>query len=219
MSIAFDAGSSNYETSGSYVASNSVSHTCTGSNLLLVVRVMVIDTDSVASVTYNGVAATLISKKNYASTRWTYIYALANPATGANTLTANFSPGSRYTQVEGISVTGATQTASADATNGLSGTGTDMTTAVTTVTDNCVGFLSFNNAGDAMTAGTNCTLPAACISFGYSAIKTPAGSLSMTATVNSSQAWGTAMAAFAPYVAPSGPANLPISTLAFMGAG
>ena len=200
MAIAFDAGSSVYESSGNYVASVSVNHTCSGSNRLLVARVMVIDTDSVASVLYGGVAMTFVRKQNYASTRWTYIYALSNPALGTNSLVVNLSPSSRYVQLEGISVTGAAQTVIADSTNGGSGWGTDMTTAVTTIADGCMAFLSFNNAGDAMTPGANCTLDGANISFGYSAIKSPAGSLSMTAIVNSSQSWGTVMAAFAPYV-------------------
>ena len=86
MAIAVDSTSSGYVTSADSGTSFNVSHTCTGSNLVLVV--IVSQTDGVGtnpSVTYNGVAMTLVDSID--SSMASFIFALVNPATGTHNIT------------------------------------------------------------------------------------------------------------------------------------
>jgi len=109
MAIAYDAGSTAEQNS---VSSITVSHTCTGTNLILLVGVLTNDaSDLVTGATYNGVSMTrggqqISSGSGYFGC-WFY---LINPATGTHNIVVSRSTvgligcmGSSYT---GVSQTG-----------------------------------------------------------------------------------------------------------------
>ncbi len=112
MAIAFDA-SSFATTSGA--ASTSVSHTCTGSNRILIAFVRD-DSSSTTAVTYNGVSMTSIVSVTPSAHQLTAYYLVA-PATGANTLSVTRSSSTANFSVLGLSYTGAAQTGQPDASN------------------------------------------------------------------------------------------------------
>lgn len=133
MAIAFDAASSGQSESGS---SLTFSHTCTGSNLLLLVGVASNSTNGtdVSGVTYNGVAMTLIGTKASADNE-TYLFRLVAPAAGANNVVVSFTE-DRIIRAGAVSVTGVNQATPIGATGNASGSGTDITVDVTTDTAN-----------------------------------------------------------------------------------
>lgn len=103
MAIAYDSASSNTNTN-----SQTWSHTCTGSDLVLVVHCIYIQgISNITGITYNGTAMTqaqnVVDGFNFAT------YYLANPSTGANTISVSL--GSTGQQFFGgaVSVTGADQ--------------------------------------------------------------------------------------------------------------
>lgn len=90
----FDAASTAEQTAG---ATLTWAHTCTGSNLYLVVAVTFDDSangGTVTGVTYNGVGMTAIDNHNHTAGPQVHWYGLANPATGANNIIASFTNGS-----------------------------------------------------------------------------------------------------------------------------
>lgn len=106
------------------------SHTCSGTNRILWVGLL--DQSGggaslITGVTYNGVAMTRVG--TVLADRWTTLWVLANPATGANNVVAT---ASSSTVIGGASVsyTGAKQTAQPDSSN----TGTSATAALTVST-------------------------------------------------------------------------------------
>ncbi len=107
MAIAFDATSNSHQT-------NSViswSHTCTGSNGYLLVGVAQgNNVDNVTSVTYNGVTMTQLQlvTPDATSLSHQYLFGLAGPATGTNTVTVNRSA-SGEARCIGLSYTGVNQ--------------------------------------------------------------------------------------------------------------
>src|SRR5258708_15819098 len=68
-----------------------ISHICTGSNLLLLTYLHAQDGDTVTGVTYNGVSMTQLVKKidGSGNNGFLYIYGLLNPATGAHNVVAS----------------------------------------------------------------------------------------------------------------------------------
>lgn len=146
--------------------------------------------DDVSSVTYNGVALTLIEKSlGLTAGRLGYLYYLLAPATGANNVVITFSS-SHNINACAESLTGVAQTAQPDNhTQHLQALGsTSETTSLTTIADNCWTVLveqGYEN-GPAATAGTGLTRRAACATFGDLEIFdsggaiTPAQSYSMT---------------------------------------
>lgn len=83
MAIAVDAVSTGSQDSG---VSFTWSHTCTGSNLLLLVSVVVPSAVTITSVTYNAVSMTSVGSADNASGGKVQIFRLINPATGANSV-------------------------------------------------------------------------------------------------------------------------------------
>lgn len=163
MAIAFDAA-----TDGGKVnpgTSLTFSHTCTGSNGLLVVGFAGDNfggADDVSSVTYNSVALTLAKKITSATggDRISYIYYLLGPATGAHNVVITCSS-SHLIQGGAVSYTGVKQSAQPDAstTNFSSTSATTLTTSLTTVNDNswCVLLHGGYDGGSAPTAGASTT--------------------------------------------------------------
>ena len=135
--------------------------------------------------TYNGVAMTLVVKFQSAGWRWMYLFYLAAPATGAHTLTVNWT-GSTYCEINAASYTGVSQTGQpgANATNSNSGAST-LTSTVTTVADNSWCVLLGGGQSGTIAAGAGTTRRATTLVGGIldsAAAITPAGSSSLTHT-------------------------------------
>lgn len=150
--IAFDAASSANTTGASPFT---WSHTCTGSNLFLVVALSNAAGDQVTSVTYNGVAMTQVNKQNVFGGDEVYLYILANPATGANTISVSKSSGNMAGAA--ASYTGCKATTQPDAsTTGTSGPSTTYAESITSIADKCWHISGvFGNALNAITAGSS----------------------------------------------------------------
>ncbi len=133
MAIAFDAASTVTPSSGT---SLSWTHTCTGANRYLFAEAFSV-TDLVTGITYNSVAMAFIGKTaTGAGTNFVYLYGLAAPTTGANTITITYSGASAYTNGCGASYTGAKQTGQPEASTTNSASATSIAATVTTVSAN-----------------------------------------------------------------------------------
>lgn len=200
MAIALDATSNGNATSTSIT----IAHTCTGADRILFVGVYYQGGDNFTSVTYNGVALTQIAKVNNGLAIWGALYYLVAPSTGTNNIVVTVSA-SAFLGAGGVSYTGAKQSGQPDASTTNTGSGTSLTTSVTTVADNSWAILQAQNANDTITASTGSTLRSD-HSFGFGVVfdsngaKTPAGSTSMTFN-GSSGTQSAVMASFAPSVA------------------
>jgi hypothetical protein len=186
MAIAYDASSG-----GTALPDTSVtwSHTCTGSDLILVVGISQAGNyeDKVTGVTYNGVAMTRLATDGYVFTsgaynRAVYLYYLVGPATGAHNIVVSSSE-SLYFRCVAVSYTGIAQTGQPDGSDsGQVAEGTAITTGVTTTADNCwnvsaiMGYQCSGGTGTTERVETNNY-----ISMGDSnGAKTPAGLYEMT---------------------------------------
>ena len=134
MAIAFDATSSAKTVSSTTTLT--YSHTCAGSNRMLVVGVQ---TDQISAdptgVTYNGVAMTkAIGGSNAGGTRRSSLWYLADPATGANNVVVTLGTAS-WTTSGAVSLTGTMPTIGVTGTN-YATTGTPITVSVTTESAN-----------------------------------------------------------------------------------
>lgn len=134
MAIAFDTSAHITP-----AASNSVtlSHTCTGSNLALVVGVTVNNnSDSVTGVTYNGVSMTkAVSSARISGARFHYVYILLAPTSGTHNIVAS-SSASNIESVMSASYTGVNQS-TYDTTGGPGSVASNiLSLAITTTTDN-----------------------------------------------------------------------------------
>jgi hypothetical protein len=145
-SLSVDATSNSGE--GISVSSDTWSHTCSGSNRILVVGVnargLVSNTNTtVTGVTYNGVALTKIRHDSVDSGDTmrgrTELWYLIAPATGANNIVVTWTGTVDFECCGAISLTGAIQSSSAiDANNGQSAnTDTTPSTDVTVVAQGC----------------------------------------------------------------------------------
>lgn len=136
MAIAFDAASKQTQVSASTVT---ISHTCTGSNRLLLVGFITNNvTDLVTGVTYSGTSMTQLTTQATASAGFiSYVFGLLAPATGANNIVISFSVAS-LCYATNASYTGVDQSAlptgAAIASN--NSTGTTWSQAVTTTANN-----------------------------------------------------------------------------------
>lgn len=156
MAIAYDS-SAQGTSSGSSIT---FSHTCTGSNLALVVFSRFYQGDHVTGVTYNSVAMTQVNKRqdSAGNDAYTYFYILTAPSTGANNvvISADASPSISFGGTA-ASYTGAKQTGQPDSSNSQSSTSATMTMSTTVVASNCwlVGGTSNFRATSAGTGTTN----------------------------------------------------------------
>lgn len=191
MAIAFDAASSAFQTGGT---SLSHSHTCTGSNLILIVFVWRVDanTDVITGVTYNSVAMTQIANFTNTTERM-YGFYLINPSTGANNVVVSSSSSTRWAQLA-ASYTGVKQSGQPDAYTTKSETSgvTSISNTITTIADNCWSVVGGGDtSGTVLDASTNITSRTttsniARLGDSNGAI-TPAGNLTQTFTSGISQ--------------------------------
>lgn len=206
MAIAFNTASMDY-TSGS-VTSKTASHTCSsGSNRVLLVSVAGNNTtsDVITGATYNGVSMTLIAKHGHGggNSRYTYLYGLLAPATGANNIVVSASS-STYIFICAADYTGVKQTGLPDAYQ--TGTGsTNLSLSVSTTDDNCWGIMISQGYPGPPTAVSGCTRRIYETSFSALALfdtngpKTPAGTLTCETTGHGDQHG--ILASFAPATA------------------
>lgn len=138
MSIAFNAATHGGRGSGSS-ADLVVAHTCTGSDIVLVVFAKCYQQDRVTGVTYNGTPMTLVQKRqdNASNNSWGYTFILANPSTGTNNITLSLSsaPNSGIA-LGGVSYTGCATSGAPDSNDSASITTTAVNMTTTTVADN-----------------------------------------------------------------------------------
>lgn len=157
MSVAFDAvGPSSAGASSTASTSLSWSHTCTGSNLVLIAAVAMgasVDTGITTAATYNSVSMTSLGVVHSGTLTAGYIQAwyLIAPATGANTLAITASGGTPGTLAGGsCSFTGADQTTPM----GTAFTGHDNNTPVGTGSVSVTGTTSGNMIFSAICTGS-----------------------------------------------------------------
>jgi hypothetical protein len=126
--IAFDAATSK---DGGFVSSTTVSHTTTGINRLLTVVVHVgqNDTATVTALTYGGVALTQAKRQTLTGKCITELWSLANPPSGANTVSATLSTNVSL-GLSCISLTGVDQVKPIGNTNGAGASATSVSTTV-----------------------------------------------------------------------------------------
>lgn len=220
MAIAFDAVSSVnlfFTTPGTF------SYTTSGSNRVLILAIEGDNAgDNIGAVSYGGTAMTLVQKKLFGGGRWAYLYILANPASGSNTVSvANTGAANGY-RVAAISYTGAAQTGQPD--NSGQPTGVSSTTfapALTTVADNSwlLVFTQQDNGGTiTVTTGTERIGSAAFDQYNLTdsgGPKTPAGSYAFGLSSGSSATWSSLIVSFAPV----GSAAAPLPFRSLLGVG
>lgn len=222
MAVVFDAVGPNSggQANGPSVTTINWSHTCTGSNLLLVVGVGVGSTND-ASVTttvkYNNVSMTSAGKmhSNNGTNGYVELFYLVNPTTGANTavVTSNTS----VTSLEGgsISFTGVDQTTPVSNATTAAGSGTTPTVNVSSATGNMVVDAVVNGSPIASSSQTNRWLNnwSNSSAAGNAAQSTAAGAASVTMSYTvTSDWWGIAAMNINAYIPP----NPSIATVAWL---
>jgi len=182
MAIAYDA-SSGGTTSGT---SLTIAHTCTGSDLILVVVTKSDGANTVTGVTYDGVAMTNVSSFNTTNNYYGKMWILTNPSTGNNDIVITSSD-SRGLGGAASSFTGAKQSNQPDANDTATWTATSMPISVTTTANGCwtvMGYCGNRN----VSAGASTTVRIDGASSFQTAIGdsnaaiTPAGSNTLTMT-------------------------------------
>lgn len=194
----------------------SVSHTCTGSNLILWCLMQNENQSGFNSITYNSVALTQAVSYNMSNGQQVSLWYLVAPATGAHTFAVDRIGTVNDCQMQIVSYTGAAQTGQPDATvSANNAVSTSLTTTLTTVADNTISVLVGYSNGSQPAASTNSSLIASidtdrCTAFDSTGAgpKTPAGSFSMTFSNDTSIIDASVMASFAPFVTPTGPTNV-----------
>lgn len=199
-------------------STHTFSHTCSGANRILFVSgrnyCSSTASDVVTGVTYNGVAMTRLTAYALyvagATADWDYVYYIIAPATGANNIVVSCSATSNA-YFRGHSYTGVKQTGFPDASaSAYSGTGTSITSTLTTIADNCWLVGLHDNEQNIQTAGANTTIRnitnSGIISVDTNSAQTPAGSKSMSSSWSGSGPNYYSIVSIAP--APSNPANL-----------
>jgi hypothetical protein len=183
------------------------SHTCTGPNRLLRVGVATnndtVTGDQVTGVTYNGVAMTQIDKLTIDSFGCLYLFELAGPASGSNTVSVSFNNASDASiSAVATSYAGAAQSAYDAKTTASQASNTSITATLTTVADNAWVSGVFNMFG-AGTAGAGTVKRVENASnlgmYDSNAPKTPAGSISIIATRGTNGNLKAIVASLAPY--------------------
>lgn len=200
MAIAFDAATSAATAQGT---SANISHTCSGSDRLLIVTV---GTDgraqSVTSATYNGVALTRAIRRQHTNTDafagFEELWYLVNPATGTNTLVLNLST-SMQVQAVISSYTGVHQSTPLGTAVGADGVSTGPSVIVGSAGDELVvdglGFYKDPAAASTLTPGAGQTRNGTQVSFannfvhGSSSREAGAASVTMSWTSSQSDNW------------------------------
>lgn len=207
VAIAYDATASGSAPAAS--TSLTYAHTCTGSNLILIVTTVCgAATQSVTGITYAGAAMTKVagSEKSQAQNGTIALWYLVNPSSGANNVIVSFT--SDVLSSASTSYTGARQVNQPDnSTNNSAGAGGSITTTLATVSDNCWTVLGASSnqltaigAGAGTTSRSSITGSGTALSLGIldsNGPKTPAGNSSLIAT-GTAGFWVTGMISLVP---------------------
>jgi hypothetical protein len=142
--ISYDNSS---EGSGGSVAALTWSHTTAGTNRILFVHILTLAVNAVSSVTYGGVAATLVPNGNcsFGGGQSIYLYVLVNPALGANNVVVT--PVTTESVFAGaVSYDGARQTGQPDGgAQAVAASATGVTKSLATISNNCWGVWVYRN--------------------------------------------------------------------------
>lgn len=199
MAIAFDAA-----VDGGLVTATSLtwSHTCTGSNLALVVGTLGdLTSDLITGVTYNAVAMTKLGVIKIPADRFMTLWGLINPSTGAHNIVATASSSSVIGGVS-ASYTGVTSFETPATTNTAASPATTVTGTFTTTNANdwtfCVGG-DDNGITPAAGTGTTSRVSSATSDIGLFDSNAALAAGSHTLITNGGAAnWGIVMAAMVP---------------------
>ncbi len=200
----------------------SIDSGATGSDRMLIVGFWAVQSGwTLNSATYGAQSMTLIGTTfTTESSRKGGMLYLANPATGANTLTLTFAAACGAGFICSAVISGAKQTSQPDSVAGLSGqTGTTASISTTVVADNSWLFMFVRNAGSPnfiYTDGTDTTLTVdsvndttspstSSVELFRSTTAVAAGSRALSASWGSSGTWGGVTASFAPSTTASTP--------------
>jgi hypothetical protein len=216
MAIAVDATS---EGGRATAASQTFTHVCTGSDLLLIVGVLVgaVENMTSGSVTYNGVALTMLGSEmlNHAGNFKLSFWYLIGPATGSHSVVVTPNSSSD-TMAVAASYSGVSQTGFPDASGSRQpAQAASVTETLTTIADNAwmawVGLDEFNTP----TAGAGTTRRV--INSGFNGVFiadsnaafTPAGSHSLVMNAGNAADWmNDIFATFAPVAVGGGGPNV-----------
>lgn len=137
MALAIDAVT---DASGSGAGPFAWSHTCAGSDRVLLVGISYYDSaDTVSAVTYNSVALTVVSSSTVSNGQYTStMYRLIAPATGSNTVSVTFTGGVFDFKAGSVSFTGADQTTPLGTAVTATGSSTTPSVTVTSATGEIV---------------------------------------------------------------------------------
>lgn len=189
MAIAFDAAvSGNLVTTGTAT----LSHTCTGSNRILLVYVYSNNTvKTVTGVTYNGVAMTKLME-GAVTNQYNAVFYLVAPATGANSIIATISASGTNWGICSASYTGVSQVSPIN----VSANDNTTSQSLTSTVDNCWLTAFFSNAGPPSASGT--TVSRSTVQFGgfgcdQNAASSPAGAYSITCSNPGGFVWSLAI--------------------------
>jgi len=202
--IAFDAATN---TTSTNTNTNSFSHTCTGSDRFLIVPCASLNngtSDAITSVTYDGVAMTRLgSALQVPSANWIiYLYYLVNPASGSNTVTVTRNTSNGQTYGAAASYTGVDQTTPIDASTNNTGKAQEISTTLSSVTDDAWFFVTAAHLSGNISPTTNSTerggTSFVCTRFDSDFSLTPAGSYNMRQESTGSREWLSIMLAMKP---------------------
>jgi len=160
MAIAVDATSDGGRATA---ANQTYSHTSTGSNLLMLTAVLVgaVENMTSGSVTYNGVAHTMLGSEmlNHATNYKLSLWYLIAPATGAHNVVVTPNSSSDTMAVT-VTYSGVSQTGFPDASGSRQpAQASQVTESLTTIADNCwMTLVSLDEFGTSMTAGAGTTI-------------------------------------------------------------
>jgi hypothetical protein len=195
--IALDTSSTG--TSGT-ATSITFSYTNNGNILFVGTADQIASSSLITGVTYATVAMTEIGTGAQApSDRYTRLWFLVGPATGANNVVVSASS-STFLEAKAASYTGALQTGVPDATNKATGTSTSASVSVTSVAANCWTVTWVKAQNGIVTGGTNVTLRqnGSQALIGDSNAALAAGAHTTTAAISVSGGWAIISASFAP---------------------
>lgn len=167
-------------------------HTCTGSNLLLLVSIHASSGDSVAGVTYNGVAMTVAWDLAGSSVRNTCYYLVA-PASGTHDVVVTFGASTAYPIAGSVSFTGVNQAGGAStftAATPAEAYGSDVSTSVSSATGELAVAFYCGDEGVTPVAGQTSVFDAQLFS-GRCKGSTKAGATSVTLTYTGVGGWAT----------------------------